>query len=400
MSFTFYLFDRDAWSDPQGMLRDDNNTGDAGVGNTITLMNPSEGQVVTVNGNGIADSQTVASGLSEQYSISGVTFGPGTSIEMDYGFVVRDENGIDYFIGKVKVSNTTDTRYNGSIMTQGWDAVANEWVGPPFIGSTLTLISVDDSTYPGAFNPWQRGDQGVRDGPTDFDPYSNDVRLGEGVAAPVLDTGFFPICFTAGTLIETEQGLRAVETLVAGDKVLTRDDGLQPLIWVGRRQLSERELRSTPKWRPIRIAANALGDGLPRRDVEVSPQHRVLVRSRIAQRMFDTEEVLVAAKELVAMPDIDRADDLTEVTYFHLMFDTHQIVFAEGAEMESLFIGPMTLATFDSAARREVVTLMPQITSVASDPARPILRGGPARGLLRRHERNDRPLVETPEQVG
>lgn len=393
MSYSFYLFDRDAWDDPLNFLADSNNRGENTSGQ-ITLANPSAGQVVEVNNDGIADKSSVAGGLSQDYTISGVFFPAGSKIEMDYGFVVRDENGIDYFIGKIKVAGTTDTRYNGSVMTQGWDPVAQEWVGPPAIGSTFTLISVDDKTYPGDFNPWQRGDGGLREGPTAFKPYSNDVALGHCVNAPVLDTDFFPICFAAGTLIETATGLRPVETLVAGDLVRTSDEGLQPLIWVGRRKLNLADLERRPKWRPVRIRAGALGDGFPRRDMMVSPQHRILVRSRIARRMFDSAEVLVAAKDLVGMPGIAPADDLTKVVYVHLLFEKHQIIFADGTPTESFYIGPMALGALDSAARRELLELMPDLARNPSVFARVVVRGKMAQKLAERHQKNSRHLIE------
>ncbi len=395
MSFTFYLFDRDAWDDPFNMLRSNNNSGSANTGQEITLADASAGQSVTVNGNGIGDSASVAGGLSQSYTISGTTFAAGASIEMDYGFVVRDGNGIEYFIGKVKVSGSTDTGYNGSIMTSGWDPVAQEWVGAAPPGTTFTLVEINDSTYQGAINPWARTADGVRDGSNTFNPYSNDVRLGEGVAAPVLGSDAFPFCFVAGAMIQTQDGLRAVETLLAGDMVVTADDGLKALVWIGHRQVSAQDLQNHPKWRPIRIATGALGDGLPTRDVLVSPQHRVLVRSRVALRMFDTREVLIAAKDLVGLPGITRADDVTEVHYVHLMFDAHQIVFADGAPMESFYVGPMSLATLDCGARREILTLMPDVTTAPVDFARPVVRGGSARKLAERHGKNAHSLIES-----
>jgi hypothetical protein len=391
MSFTFYLFNRDAWTDPNQMLRSDNNSGNANTGQTITLSNPASGQVVTVNGNRLEDSSSAAGGLSQPYTISGRSFAAGTSIEMDYGFILRDANGIDYFVGKIKVAGSTDSEYNGSVMSQGWDRVNQQWVGPPAIGTTFTLIEVTNSNYPGALNPWRSSSSsGPGVATSNLNPYSNDVRLGQGIGAPVLDTAFFPVCFVAGTLIETADGLRAVETLVPGDLVMTADHGLRPLVWTGSRMVNAAELQSRPKWRPVRIAAGALGVNLPARDVLLSPQHRVLVRSKIALRMFDASEVLVAAKDLVGLPGITLAEDVAEVHYVHLMFDSHQIIFAEGAPMESFFVGPMSLATLDCEARREVLALMPDL---APAPARHMVRGTSARKMAQRHQAKARHLI-------
>ena len=392
MSYSFYLFNRDAWDDPRSMLNQSDNLGRARTGDQITLRNPESGQVVTVRGDGLADSPSAARGLSQTYTISGRSFGAGSSVEMDYGFIVRDSNGIDYFVGKVKVSVLADSLYNGSVMSEGWNPVTQEWVGPPPIGTTFTLISVGND-YPGGFNPWQRGGGGLREGPTAFNPYSNDVRLGSGVAAPVLKTGFFPFCFAAGTLIETETGPRLIEELLPGDRILTCDAGLQELRWVGRRHISSDVFSRMPKWCPVRISAGALGAGLPKRDMMVSPQHRVLIRSRIAQRMFDADELLVAAKDLVGLEGIARADDITQVDYIHLMFDAHRIVLAEGAPMESFYLGPMVLRSLDIATRNELLELFPYMENETAAFARPVVTGGPARNLVSRHQRNAQPLV-------
>ncbi len=89
--------------------------------------------------------------------------------------------------------------------------------------------------------------------------------------------------------------------------------------------------------------AGALGPGHPARPLVVSPQHRILVRSAIAQRMFGSAEVLVAAKQLLSLDGIDVAQDLETVEYFHILFDRHEIVFAKGTETESLYTGPQAL---------------------------------------------------------
>ena len=96
-------------------------------------------------------------------------------------------------------------------------------------------------------------------------------------------------------MILTEAGEMPVERLVPGTRVMTRDNGLQELRWTGSRVVDAAMLDQNPNLRPIRIAAGAQGNGLPRRELIVSPQHRVLVRSRIAQKMFGAAEVLVAA---------------------------------------------------------------------------------------------------------
>jgi hypothetical protein len=131
--------------------------------------------------------------------------------------------------------------------------------------------------------------------------------------------------------------------LAVGTMVLTRDNALQPVRWIGRVTLSAERLRAQPNLRPIRIAAGALGPNLPAQPLLVSPHHRILVRSAIAQRMFGAVEILVAAKQLLPLEGIDIAQDLETVEYFHVLFDRHEIVFANGTETESLYTGPQAL---------------------------------------------------------
>lgn len=71
------------------------------------------------------------------------------------------------------------------------------------------------------------------------------------------------------------------------------------------------------------------------RDLLVSPQHRILVRSKVAQRMFGKQEVLAAAKHLLTLDGIEIADDVQETTYYHILFDRNEIVYADGAEAET-----------------------------------------------------------------
>lgn len=107
------------------------------------------------------------------------------------------------------------------------------------------------------------------------------------------------ICFTTGTRIRTPGGPVRIERLVEGDLVQTRDDGAQPIRWIGRRRMSGARLVAMPWLRPVRIAAGVLGQGVPDADLLVSPQHRVLVRGGVARDLFNTPEVLVSARDLM-----------------------------------------------------------------------------------------------------
>ncbi|TMV38466.1 type I secretion protein, partial [Thioclava sp. BHET1] len=78
-------------------------------------------------------------------------------------------------------------------------------------------------------------------------------------------------------MIATPQGERLVEELRVGDKIITRDNGIQEIRWLNHRVMDGKTLLANPNMRPILIRKGALGNGLPERDMMVSPNHRMLV---------------------------------------------------------------------------------------------------------------------------
>jgi hypothetical protein len=141
--------------------------------------------------------------------------------------------------------------------------------------------------------------------------------------------------------------------------------------------------------------AGALGAGLPRRDLVVSQQHRLLISSKITERVAGDREVLVAAKKLVGWrPGISIEDDLGRVTYRHVLLDSHQIIFAEGTPTESLLTGPMALSNFSPTAIAQMRAQASVAVERSSVPARQIVSGKLLEKLLERHARNGRCLIE------
>ena len=194
-------------------------------------------------------------------------------------------------------------------------------------------------------------------------------------------------CFAAGTLIKTPTGQRRVEALQVGDWVETMDHGPQQICWIGARAMDPAALNATPRLRPIRIAAGALGDNCPAENLLVSPQHRLMVQSPVVQRMFNVSEVLVAAKQLVGLPGIAVADDVAEVTYVHFLCDCHEVVFANGAPAESLYVGKMAMAALGQDAASEILGLFPELVRKETNtpvPARVLIGGREGRSLTRR----------------
>lgn len=203
-------------------------------------------------------------------------------------------------------------------------------------------------------------------------------------------------CFANGTIIDTQLGPRRIEDLSPGDMIRTRDHGMRRLQWVGCTHVDAARLDLAPNLRPIHIRAGALGPKQPRCDLTVSPQHRVLLRSNIARRLFGQDEVLVAAKHLIALDGIEIRNPAEGVTYWHMLFDEHELVWSEGCWTESLYTGPQALKSIPRAAKREIAALFPALFSpgaAAPEGARPFLSGRQGRNLAQRHARNGKPLV-------
>lgn len=169
------------------------------------------------------------------------------------------------------------------------------------------------------------------------------------------------ICFTPGTRILTPDGARLIDELRPGDLIQTKDNGAQEILWRGSRRMTGARLYAMPHLRPIRFRAGALGNGRPDGDLWVSPQHRMLVRGPAATALFNAPEVLVAAEDLVN--DLSIAVDLAarEVTYIHLLLDSHNVIFANGMETESFHPSNTALDTIDPKDRAGLLALVPGI---------------------------------------
>jgi hypothetical protein len=131
-------------------------------------------------------------------------------------------------------------------------------------------------------------------------------------------------CYCRGTLIKTEHGEVPVEDLQAGDRLVTLSGRVQPIKWIGRRSYAGRFLSSNPRVLPIKFSAGSLGGGLPRRDLQVSPDHAMYL-----------DGVLVPARSLVNDSTIQQLPSATRVDYFHIELPAHDVILAEGAASET-----------------------------------------------------------------
>lgn len=279
--------------------------------------------------------------LEGAQTFDGVTYAGNRRVEAEFGITVEDPDGVVY---QLLAFNINEPGVRSYATVEGLAFIGGAGGFPP-INVPLTVT-------------------GAQEGPS----------YGDEVLAT-------PICFTEGALIETAAGPKAVETLEPGDLFDTLDHGLQPLRWIGRVRLPACALKQNPHFRPVRLHKDALGPGLPARDLAVSPQHRVLVRGWRAELFFGEAEILVPAHKLVNSTTIDRAPADESVTYVHLLFDRHEIVFADGLPSESFFLGGKAPA--GAATRREVMHLFPELArrETAFTAARPLVSGRDAAAL-------------------
>jgi len=356
-----------------------------------TLSNGDSVSLVDANGDAITDTAGGTYIGSATFSTTGTSINLGVaSVGLqvnDLEGSIMEANGSYYFISDEAVDDghinvTASVSVLGVPITvtgpisEITDLLADAVAAAPGGGLIAPAIRAADSTIQTAAN-------GVA---TSLDNDTTDDL-------PLSDAEVF--CFVAGTMIETEVGLVAVEDLKIGDMVLTRDNGLQPIRWIGRVKISAGALARNAKIRPIRVQAGSLGENTPSTDLLVSPQHRILVRSKLAMKIFGALEVLVPAKQLLIHEGIDYAEDLTEVEYFHFLFDQHEVVMSNGAATESLYTGPQALKAVGRVAREEIIALFPELEDAGHVPesARALASGRMARRLSQRHFQRPQSLV-------
>ena len=159
------------------------------------------------------------------------------------------------------------------------------------------------------------------------------------------------VSFARGTMITLADGQqRAIEDLQPGDRVLTRDHGPQPVRWLGKATL-----RAVGAFAPVVITSGTLGN---MGDLIVSPHHRVFLYQRQRKAGLQTSELLVQARYLVDHETVFQREG-GFVDYFSLVFDRHEIIYAEGVPAESLMVNDATLHRLPSELADDVKKRFP-----------------------------------------
>ena len=177
-------------------------------------------------------------------------------------------------------------------------------------------------------------------------------------------------CYCRGTLIQTAAGEVAVEDLKIGDVLMTAAGETKAIRWIGKRGYVGRFLAGKANILPVCFKAGSLGEGLPRRDLFVSPEHAMFI-----------DGLLVPAGLLVNGSSVTQVSDIERVDYFHVELDQHDLILAEGAASET-FVDDESRMMFHNAA--EYARLHPDAEPVPAVYCAPRVTDGYALEEIRR----------------
>jgi hypothetical protein len=174
------------------------------------------------------------------------------------------------------------------------------------------------------------------------------------------------VCFTDDAILAVKGGTKPIAALEKGDLVKTRDNGFQPVQVIAKRTLTLFELSAHPQLWPIEISPQAPGFETLTAPLTVSPQHRFVHKSPHAHLFFGMSEVLIPAKAFLGQPGVRRVEPTSSLTYYHLIFDRHEVIFSNGVPTESLHLNDRTLLSLGAqSVRDEIAVLFPELTNGA-----------------------------------
>ena len=324
------------------------------LGDQITWIGGGEAALISItdNADNVFDEADSNQTLSSSVTFGGIDYLAGQVVTPTYLIAFNGSDGESYVLSSFNFSPNTNNEEPDALF----------WVGDiPPVGTVLTVT--------GEVNPTNTGSPAYAD---------------------------MAVCFAAGTQIATPKGPVPVQDLRAGDDVVTFAGVTRQVQWVGHRHVHRVALQRNPNLAPVIIAKGALGDDIPHTDLTVSRHHRVLVSSKIAHRMFGASAVLVSAHALTPLPGVRVDHEASEVTYYHILLEDHDVLVANGAPAESLYLGTQAIGALSADRLAEIRTVMPHYFEIDAQmtPAHPLLAGQRQKGLIRRHAANRQALIQ------
>ncbi|MCY4337014.1 MAG: Hint domain-containing protein [Litoreibacter sp.] len=232
------------------------------------------------------------------------------------------------------------------------------------IGAVVDALLIESETQR-YFHPLGPVEPGTEYSLISVTPDPEDIPLAE----------LTPMCFGRGTRITLSDGRQCpVEALTVGDRVLTRDNGMKRILWIGRRTV-----QAVGAFAPVVITPGVLGNA---ENVTLAQHHRILISDWRAEVMVGARDVLIQAKELVNGESVFvRSGGFTQ--YTQIVFDAHQVIYAEGVPTESLKISEQILASLPAELAAEIRRAVPSPQTTAGSRPRLPLDGAKAATLLR-----------------
>ncbi|WP_208347641.1 Hint domain-containing protein [Pseudaestuariivita rosea] len=319
--------------------------------------------------------------VPDKYILPDGSFDPN---EVQFTSVTVERDGTRYEFDVDTGSKIKET--GGSEIPEAGDTffITNDSVGAPASGPfaglpTEKMVFSTDSTF-------SSGQTTTIDRTTSTDLNNDGDTNDAGEAADAqfnANQANMPPCYAPGTLIATTKGPRPVETIQPGDLVLTRDHGVQSVLWCrnGAQALDGIQQES----RPVLVQKGSLGPNRPSRDLIVSPQHRILVGGEQQLHTVFNREVFVPAKALTSLPGIRHMMGRKEINWVHFVCEKHEVIRANGCWSESLLLGPMAQRSLTLSDRRLLAAALPPSANpdyMNGPPALPCLPAGVVRRIL------------------
>ena len=292
---------------------------------TTTASGPTT--TVLIGDGGVLDIRTAItdSGKAETITIAGNGKGGiGSGGRLEFGTLTVDDPNVTYTFN----DNSGKGDNTGTIEFQSGFAIGSSTSQHIKGVGNLDQFIVDGANFTGDTVSYSGGILTVKNGASTVFTMNN-LTLANGFQGNFVASGdvILAVCYARGTMIGTPDGELSVERLRPGKQVITLVDGEsvpQVVKWLGHRRISLTNHPRPETVAPIRIQRDAFADGVPHRDLVVSPDHAVFVDGK-----------LICARQLVNGTTIRQEFDWTAVDYYHVELDQHAILLAEGLPAES-----------------------------------------------------------------
>jgi len=322
-------------------------------------------ELILTDQDDVVDARNDAAGVQIDAGAGNDTLVGGSGNDLFTGGAGEDlislssSGGVDQITDFDITDTDTDGFYNDQLDVS--DLIGGSGDG----GAVRTIdITTSDDGFGNALLTFPGGEQIVLQGVTPTQMTTHDQLFAAGIP-----------CYTPGSRVITARGEVPVEQIREGDLLQTADNGLQPVIWVSRRNLSSADLERHPHLRPILLRPGGLIAN--QRRMLVSPQHRFLVLKDGQSK----SESLARARLLLELDPfhVRTKENTSPVCYIHLMTEAHQVIFVDGCATETFWPGPEALRSLSNSDKREIFDLFPELMPVLAK------RGAIGRDLVATH---------------